>query len=171
MKNIMGLWMIQNVQKEIAADLSFGEICDMASREEITSLVDCNDPRFLAPENMTAEVQAACRESAQQVPERPAEVANVVYRSLAECFGEACREVEELTGKSYDRIHIIGGGAKAGYLNELTAKKTGKTIYAGPTEGTAIGNIAAQMITMGALKDLADARAFIARSFEIKEYN
>ncbi len=170
LKNIMGLWMIQNVQKEIAADLSFGEICDMASREDITSLVDCNDHRFLAPENMTEEVQAACRESGQQVPEGIAQVANVVYRSLAECLGNACLEVEELTGKCYDRIHVVGGGAKAEYLNELTVKKSGKRIYAGPTEGTAAGNLSVQMISLGAFADLAEARSCIARSFEIKEY-
>ncbi len=170
LKNIMGLWMIQNVQKEIAPDLSFGEICDRASRETISSLVDCNDGRFLAPENMTAEVQAACRESGQQVPEGIAQVASVIYRSLAECFGSACREVEELTGKQYDRIHIIGGGAKAEYLNELTAARCGMTVCAGPTEGTAIGNVAVQMIALGAFRGLADARACIAGSFDIETY-
>ncbi len=170
LKNIMGLWMIQSVKKEIGADLSFGEICEMASRERIDSRVDCNDDRFLAPANMTAEVQEACRESGQQVPEGIAQVASVIYNSLAECYGEACREVEGLTGKNYEKIRIVGGGANAAYLNELTAKASGKTVYAGPTEGTAIGNLAAQMISLGALENLEDARACIGRSFPIQIY-
>lgn len=170
LKNIMGLWMIQSVKKEIGAELSFGEICDMASLEQITSKVDCNDDRFLAPPNMTEEVQAACRESGQQVPEGIAQVASVIYNSLAECYGEACREVERLTGKTYEKIRIVGGGANAAYLNELTAKASGKTVYAGPTEGTAIGNLAAQMISLGDLENLEDARVCIGRSFPIHVY-
>ena len=83
LKNIMGLWMIQSVKKEIGGELGFGEICDMASKSSISSIVDCNDDRFLAPANMTKEVQAACAESGQQVPEGIAEVAAVIYNSLA----------------------------------------------------------------------------------------
>ncbi|MCD8301263.1 MAG: rhamnulokinase, partial [Clostridiales bacterium] len=171
LKNIMGLWMIQSVKKEIAADLSFGEICDIASKADIASIVDCNDDRFLAPAKMTAEVQAACLESGQQVPEGVAEVASVIYRSLAKCYGEACLGVEKLTGKHYDRLHIVGGGANAGYLNELTAKYSGKQIWAGPTEGTAVGNVAVQMIARGVFKDLAEARKCVAGSFPIHVYD
>lgn len=170
LKNIMGLWMIQSVKKEIAPDLSFGELCALASKETITSLVDANDARFLAPDNMTNEVKRACAESGQEVPKTPAQVASVIYNSLAKCYADTAKELEELTGKHYDAIHIVGGGANAGYLNELTAKATGKTIYAGPTEATAVGNIAAQMIAAGELQDLWDARACIFHSFPIETY-
>lgn len=170
LKNIMGLWMIQSVKKEIAPDLSFGELCALASKETITSLVDANDARFLAPGNMTNEVRCACAESGQEVPKTPAQVASVIYNSLAKCYADTAKELEELTGKHYDAIHIVGGGANAGYLNELTAKATGKTIYAGPTEATAVGNIAAQMIAAGELQDLWDARACIFHSFPIETY-
>lgn len=170
LKNIMGLWMIQSVKKEIAPDLSFGELCGLASKETIASLVDANDARFLAPGNMTNEVRRACAESGQDVPETPAQVASVIYNSLAKCYADTAKELEDLTGKHYDVIHIVGGGANAGYLNELTAKATGKTIYAGPTEATAVGNIAAQMIAAGELKDLGDARACIFHSFPIETY-
>lgn len=170
LKNIMGLWMIQSVKKEIGQELSFGEICEMASRETIASRVDCNDQRFLAPANMTAEVQAACRESGQQVPEGIAQTASVIYNSLADCYRDACREIEAITGKQYDRIRIVGGGANAAYLNELTAKASGKRVFAGPTEGTAIGNISVQMITDGELNSLQDARDCIAASFPITTY-
>lgn len=170
LKNIMGLWMIQSVKKEIGQDLSFGEICDMASKCEITSLVNCNDDRFLAPANMTEEVKAACRESGQQVPEGIAQTAAVIYNSLAKCYADTKKEIETMTGKCYDCIHIVGGGANADYLNRLTADVAGVTVYAGPTEATAIGNISAQMIAGGELESLKDARERIFASFPIRKY-
>lgn len=170
LKNIMGLWMIQSVKKEIAGELGFGEICDRASKCDIKSIVDCNDDRFLAPKNMTEEVQAACRESGQQVPEGIAQVAAVIYNSLAQCYAETIREIQEITGKHYNEIHIVGGGANADYLNRLTAAATGVPVYAGPTEATAVGNLAAQMITGGELENLQDARNCIFQSFPIAEY-
>lgn len=170
LKNIMGLWMIQSVKKEIGGNLGFGEICEQASHCTIPSIVDANDDRFLAPANMTEEVQAACRESGQQVPEGIAEVASVIYNSLAQCYAKTIKEIEEITGQKYDRIHIVGGGANAEYLNILTAKATGVPVYAGPTEATAIGNLAAQMMSAGELKNLKDARACVYKSFEIKQY-
>ena len=170
LKNIMGLWMIQSVKKEIGGELGFGEICEMASGSTITSIVDCNDDRFLAPANMTKEVQAACKEAGQQVPETLADVAAVIYNSLAQCYAKTIKEIEEITGKSYDRIHIVGGGANADYLNRLTAKATGIPVFAGPTEATAIGNLAAQMMSDGVLQNLTDARECVFRSFPIAEY-
>ncbi len=170
LKNIMGLWMIQSVKKEIGGELGFGEICEQASKCSISSIVDCNDDRFLAPENMTKEVQAACAESGQQVPEGIAEVASVIYNSLAKCYAKTIGEIAEITGQKYDCIHIVGGGANADYLNRLTARETGLTVYAGPTEATAIGNLAAQMLAVGELKNLQDARACVFDSFEIQTY-
>ena len=170
LKNIMGLWMIQSVKKEIGGELGFGEICEMASKCKIASIVDCNDDRFLAPENMTEEVRKACAESGQQVPEGIAEVASVIYNSLAKCYAKTIEELEEITGRKYDRIHIVGGGANADYLNKLTAEATGRSVYAGPTEATAIGNLAAQMMAAGALADLKTARACVLHSFPIMKY-
>ncbi|MCM1191004.1 MAG: rhamnulokinase [Butyrivibrio sp.] len=170
LKNIMGLWMIQSVKKEIGGDLSFGEICGLAEKCTISSVVDCNDDRFLAPADMTAEVQAACRESGQQVPDGIGETACVIYNSLAKCYAETIQEIGTITGQVYDRIHIVGGGANADYLNRLTAEETGVPVYAGPTEATAIGNLAVQMISGGDLSDLKDARACVRRSFEIREF-
>lgn len=170
LKNIMGLWMIQSVKREIGGELGFGEICEQASKCHIRSIVDCNDDRFLAPANMTEEVQAACRESGQQVPEGIAEVASVIYNSLAECYARTVEELEEITKKRYDRIHIVGGGSNAEYLNQLTAKATGIPVYAGPTEATAIGNVAAQMMAAGELAGLKAARACVFASFPITKY-
>lgn len=170
LKNIMGLWMIQSVRKELAPEQGFGEICEAAAKTDITSLVDCNDDRFLAPENMTKEVQAACKESGQKVPEGIAEAASVIYRSLAKCYAGTIAEIEAMSGITYDSIHVVGGGANAAYLNELTAKATKKTVYAGPTEATAIGNLTAQIIAAGELLNLQAARKCIFESFEIKKY-
>ena len=170
LKNIMGLWMIQSVKKEIAQDMSFAQICEMAAKEDIKSVVDANDDRFLAPENMTEEVKKACSESRQQIPQSVAEVAAVIYNSLAKCYAETAHEIEELTGKKYSHIYVVGGGSNAAYLNELTAKETGMTVYAGPGEATAIGNIASQMIATGELKNLKCARQCIFDSFEVKQY-
>ncbi|MCX4305289.1 MAG: rhamnulokinase [Acetatifactor sp.] len=168
LKNIMGLWMIQSVKKEIGEELSFGRICEMAAGCDIKSIVDCNDDRFLAPDNMTGEVQSACRESGQQVPEGIAEVACVIYNSLAKCYAGTVEEISGITGQSYDRIHIVGGGSNAEYLNRLTARETKLPVYAGPAEATAIGNLAAQMMAMGDIPNLKEARACVRRSFEIK---
>lgn len=170
LKNIMGMWMINSARKELAPDMSFSDICEDAAKQSISSIVDANSDRFLAPESMSKEVQAACAESGQQVPEGILETAAVIYNSLAECYAQTAREVEQMTGVSYDCIHIIGGGANADYLNRLTAKACQKKIYAGPIEATAIGNISAQMIAAGELDNLKDARACIYHSFDIAEY-
>ncbi len=170
LKNIMGLWMIQSVKKEIGGEKNYGEICEEASKCTIPSIVDCNDERFLAPKNMTEEVRMACRESGQQEPKELPEVAAVIYNSLAICYAKTIQEIEDITGKQYDRIHIVGGGANADYLNRLTAKATGRKVYAGPIEATAIGNITAQMIAGAEFDGLMEARNCIFASFPIAEY-
>ena len=170
LKNIMGLWMIQSVRKELSPKQGFGEICEAAARADIASLVDCNDDRFLAPQSMTEEVQKACAETGQRIPEGIAETACVIYNSLAQCYAQTIREIEEMSEITYESIHVVGGGANAAYLNELTAKATGKTVYAGPTEATAIGNLTAQIIAAGELENLQAARKCIFESFEIKKY-
>ena len=170
LKNIMGLWMIQSVKREFEEDLSFGEICARASKETISSIVDCNDDCFLAPKSMIQAVQDFCANTNQQVPKTVGEIASVIYNSLAKCYGDTIEGLEKVTGKTYDRIHVVGGGANAGYLNELTAKYTKKPVYAGPTEATALGNLAVQMMYAGELGNLVEARNCIRNSFEIVEY-
>ena len=168
--NIMGLWMIQSVRGELAPDISYGELCAQASKESISSLVDCQDDSFLSPDSMVEAIQDYCRKTSQTVPETLPELASVVYNSLAKCYTDKLQEIEKLVGVKYDKIHIIGGGSNAGYLNELTAKYTGIPVYAGPGEATAIGNILAQMIEEGVFEDLTQARNCVAASFEIQIY-
>mgnify|MGYP002802710307 FL=1 len=167
LKNIMGLWMIQSVKKEFAEDLSFAQICEMASKETISSIVDCNDDCFLAPKSMIKAVQDFCRKTGQQVPETVGEISSVIYNSLAKCYGDTVKEIEEITGKKYSTIYVVGGGSNAGYLNELTAKYTGKKVSAGPSEATAIGNVIVQMLHDGVFKDLPEARTCVRESFDV----
>lgn len=173
LKNIMGLWMIQSVKKELAAAgeaYSFAELCRMASHETIKSIVPCNDDVFLAPESMTEAVKAYLREAGQEVPETAGALAAVIYNSLAQCYKETVEELEAITGRTYQAVNIVGGGSNAEYLNQLTAKATGKTVYAGPGEATAIGNLLAQMIRAGEFQGLTEARAAVYHSFEISTY-
>lgn len=170
LKNIMGLWMIQSVKKEFEEDLSFAEICEQASKETIPSIVDCNDDCFLAPKSMIKAVQDYCERTNQPVPKTVGEIASVIYNSLGKCYADTIEGLEKVTGKTYDRIHVVGGGSNAGYLNELTAKYTKKPVYAGPGEATAIGNIAVQMLHAGELANLVEARNCIRESFDIVVY-
>ncbi len=161
LKNIMGLWMIQSVRKEIGGGLSFGEICEGASQETIPSIVDCNDASFLSPDSMVEAVKDYCKKTGQQVPETIYELAAVIYNSLARCYAETLTEIEKLTGKTYSRIHIIGGGSNAEYLNQLTAKYTEREVQPGPSEATAIGNLICQMINEKEFTSLKEARKSI----------
>ncbi len=171
LKNIMGLWMIQSIRHELDDRYSFAQLCDLAEEaKDFPSRVDVNDSRFLSPDNMTEAVQGYCREKGDPVPQTPGELATVVYQSLADCYAQTAKEIEQLTGKTYSCIHIVGGGANAAYLNQLTADRSGKTVYAGPTEGTAIGNLAAQMLAQEVFWTVDEARECIFHSFPIKKY-
>ncbi len=170
LKNIMGLWMIQSLKRELKDDYSFAQLCEMASKETISTIVDCQDEKFLAPESMIGAIQTYCEESKQTIPQTPGELAAVIYNSLAECYAKTMKELEELNHTDYSSLHIIGGGANAEYLNVITADRIQKDVYAGPTEATAVGNLIVQMLSTGVFEDLQEARHCVYESFEIKKY-
>ena len=170
LKNIMGLWMIQSVRQEFPQKYDYGTLCARAAETDIRSLIDCNDERFLAPKSMTAAIQDCCRETGQPVPESPWEIAAVIYNSLGRCYGETAAQIEEMTGKHYDRIYVVGGGSQAEYLNQVTAAAAGRTVSAGPAEATAAGNLAVQMLSAGLFSSLREARACIRESCAVKIY-
>lgn len=171
LRNIMGLWMIQSVRRELGKKYSYPELCDLAEQcKEFPSRVDVNDASFMAPKSMIKAIQKYCEKTGQKVPETPGELATVIYQSLAMCYGETVRAMEESTGKTFDSIHVIGGGSNASYLNQLTANATGKTVYAGPGEATAIGNLMAQMIRTGEFLGLSEARKCVYTSFDVQTY-
>ena len=129
--------------------------------------IDVNDKAFLAPENMTETIRAWCGR-----PDMPLdELLCCVYHSLAECYAETARQLAECYGTSYKALHIVGGGSRDAFLNELTAKKCGLEVIAGPTEATAIGNIVCQMLACGDIASVKDARALIAYSFDVTQFN
>ena len=172
LKNIMGLWMINSARHEVNDKYSFPQIVEMAEAEkDFPSRVDANDERFLSPDSMIGEIKKACEESGQKVPENFGQLATLIYTSLAECYAKTEKELEEANGRSYSRIHIVGGGCNVDYLNRLTAKATGKEVHAGPNEGTAIGNITAQMLATGVFHSVEEARENIHESFGIKVYS
>lgn len=175
LKNIMGLWIIQSVKKELEKDynqnISFQELCEKSELEKIQSFINCNDERLLAPESMIATIKEMCFETKQEVPNTAFEIAKVVYQSLAKSYSETAIDIERLTGRNFDNIYIVGGGAKADYLNKLTAQISGKNVVAMPIEGTALGNIIIQMIANKQFENLKEARNCITKSFDKKIYN
>lgn len=173
LKNIMGLWMIQNLRREMAENgqlPGFGELSRLAREAaDFPGRVDVDDPSFLAPESMSAAVRAYCERVGQPVPQSPGELLSCVYHSLAQCYAQSVRQLEALTGRSFQAVHIVGGGSQDAYLNQLTASATGLPVYAGPTEGTALGNLLVQMIAQGEFAGLQEARDAIRASFAVKE--
>lgn len=171
LRNITGLWIIQSVRHNLDDKYSFGEICTEAEKEKnFPSRIDVTDACFNAPDNMIDAIKGYCMRTGQQVPETLGQIATVVYASLAECYHKTIQSIEHSTGRTYSRIHIVGGGGNATYLNRLIAETTGKEIHVGPTEGTAIGNLVAQMIQKGEFTCKEEAREMIHQSFDVKVY-
>lgn len=140
-KNIMGMWLVNQLQKELCSGLGFGEIVRAAQQSSCDALVDANAPEFLAPISMKAAFDAATGGALKDV----GGYFRCAFRSLARCYGQALRELEENTGRSFEKLYIVGGGAKNAWLNQLTGEATGKTVMALPIEATALGNLKIQM--------------------------
>ena len=140
-KNIMGLWLIQSLQKELCPQKSFSEIVREAEASEFQTLVDADSPAFLSPVSMKAAFDAALTEK----PKNNADYFRCACRSLAQSYAKAICELENNTGKHYEKLYIVGGGAKNQFLNRLTEEATGKKVVALPIEATALGNLKVQM--------------------------
>lgn len=167
LKNIMGLWMIQCVRREYNKKYSWGDFVTLSKEvKDFNSIVDVNDNSFLAPASMIEAIKDYCRKTGQKVPETPGEIALCVYDSLAVCYKRAVETVERVTGYKFDTIHIVGGGCQNAYLNELTAKRTGRRVVAGPVEATAIGNALSQLLYDGAVKNINEAKELVKVSFD-----
>ena len=186
LKNIMGLWIIQSVRRELNGteyvkgtksrhkakkEYGFADLSEAAEKcYYFTSKIDVNDGRFLSPESMIDEIKAYCREREFTVPETVGELMQCVYTSLADCYVKTIADLAKITRKKITGINIIGGGSQDRYLNRITAKASGLPVYAGPTEGTAIGNLVIQMIGDGIFKNLQEARDCIFNSFDIETF-
>ena len=169
LKNIMGMWMMQNLRREFKHKYTFEELYELAYiGRYFTSTVDVNDDMFLAPESMIKALQDYCEQTGQEKPETECELLYCVYRSLAQCYAKTVAEIEAVTGRKYDTIHVVGGGCQDKFLDRLLVEVTGKDVYAGPIEATAIGNIMAQMLRDHVFEDLKEARQTVAKSFDVK---
>ena len=142
-KNIMGMWLVNRLRDELCPDTFWSEIVAEAETRHFDHLVNANDEAFLAPDSM----KEAFDQALPHPPKCTAGYFRCAYRSLAASYGEALRELEQNTGKTYDRIYIVGGGAKNAFLNRLTEEATGKKVIALPIEATALGNLKIQMET------------------------
>ncbi|KYG27814.1 rhamnulokinase [Priestia endophytica] len=172
LKNIMGLWMIQEVKRNYQDQYSFAELVDLARQvQEFKSTVNVDDPRFLKPENMIEEIQRYCQETNQAIPTTPGEVAKCVYDSLVCSYQQAINQIEEIFERKFEKINVIGGGCQNEMLNQLIADTTKKIVYAGPVEATAIGNIVSQLMAVGEIEDINEARTIIKHSFEVKKFS
>ena len=213
LKNIMGLWMIQSIRRELngvsyvegkdksnsetkphethmqgasapATDIAtkhyeleiepmlekgqvgFADLIEVArAAEPFSTTINVNDDRLLAPDSMIDEVCRACERSGQDVPRTIGELMRCVYLSLAQCYAHSIADLEVLTGRTFTSLNVVGGGSQDGYLSELTTRACGIPLYAGPTEGTALGNLA------GLFDSVADLRTNIAESFNVVEYH
>ena len=175
LKNIMGLWMIQECKREWdrrADAVDFAGLVALAEKAPaFKAVIDVDDPRFLAPGDMPARIQEYCREKGQPVPEGRGEISRVIYESLALKYRWAIERLEQdLLKKHIDVLHIVGGGSKNVMLNRMTASAIGRPVIAGPGEGTVIGNLLVQAMALGAVDSVAALRQVVSRSFENVTY-
>ena len=171
LKNIMGLWMIQEVRRNYENKYSFAELVELAKdAKDFQAVVNVNDDRFLKPNNMIDEIIKYCLETNQPIPDTPGKVAKCIYESLVESYKEAVSELEEILEREYKSINIIGGGSLNDFLNQQLADKTNKEVFAGPAVATAIGNIVSQLIALKEISDVKEARSIVKASFNIKKF-
>ena len=172
LRNINGLWIMQNLRKnwcEFEYEVSFPDIIK-ASREAKRQdfIIDPNDARFTAPYNMMKEVIAYCEEKGQGTPEGLGEIAMAIYNGLTQEYGRTVRELEVISGKTISCLNMVGGGIQDQLLCELTANAIQKPVVAGPIEGSVLGNIVMQLVALGHIKDRLEGRKIIKASFEQK---
>lgn len=195
LKNIMGLWIIQCIRRELnGVDYVEGNDCSLIDLTEylddvqdkkyefsdlicsaknssyFKTIIDVNDDRFLSPKNMTLEVINACKESNQEVPKTVGELLQCVYISLVNCYKKEISNLQSILGKQFRSINIVGGGCQDKYLNQLTANVCKLNVYAGPIEATSIGNVGVQMITDELFNSVESLRECIYNSFSIEKY-
>jgi sugar (pentulose or hexulose) kinase len=174
LKNIAGLFLLQECRREWAKEgkeYDYGKLTEMAEgAAPRAALLDLDDPAFWSPGEMPGKIVAHCRRSGQKVPGTPGEYTRLILESLAASYAKVARMMEELTGKKFKTLHIVGGGSQNNLLNQLAADATGMTVLAGPVEATALGNILTQAIATGALPSIAAGRALVARSLGARPF-
>jgi rhamnulokinase len=170
----MGMWLEQEcrrIWREENKNYSFAEIKEMVMNSPVNGpVIDTRDLRFMLPDNMIEEIQSACKESNQKVPQTEGEILRCVYESLAAAYKQTLDEIISVSGRKIEKLHIVGGGSQNEMLNQMTADLCGITVETGPIEGTAIGNLLVQLIANGELKDMDEARQLVKASFPTTIY-
>ncbi len=173
-KNITGLWVEQESKRQWEREgekISFAELASMAAAAEpLRCFIDTDDARFGVPGNIPKRIAEYCKETGQYVPQNKGEIVRCILESLAMRYRYTCECIDEMCGERIPAINIVGGGTKEDQLSQFAATACGRPVYAGPVEATALGNIAAQLIALGEIKDMWEARKVIANSFEVKTY-
>ncbi len=171
LKNISGLWLVQECRRnwaEAGQAFDYAELTRLAAGEEpFVSLIDPTDARFLAPTNMPAAIASFCRETRQAVPQTPGAIVRCALESLALLYRRTLEQIEALTGKRIELLHVVGGGSRNELLNQFTANALEIPVHAGPVEATAAGNILIQAIGLGHLPSLKAAREVVGRSMPV----
>ena len=174
LKNIIGLWLIQQCKRSFDAagrKYDYTELTQLAAdAEPLRSLVNPDDARFLNPPDMPKAIQDFCRETGQPVPETEGQIIRCATESLALKYGVTFRQIEELTGKRMEVLHIVGGGSRNDLLNQLTANACGRPVLTGPVEATVMGNILTQVRASGELKSLAEMRDVVRASTDMGRF-
>jgi rhamnulokinase len=174
LKNIMGLWVVQQCKRSFEAAkrrYNYGELAALAKKaKNPRTIIDLNDSRFLNPRDMPKEIQSLCRETKQPVPKTDGELVRCCYENLALKYHEVISSLEELTGSVIEVIHIVGGGSQSDLLNQLTSDACRRPVAAGPIEATAMGNLLTQIRADGELGSLAEMREVVRASTSVRHY-
>ncbi len=174
LKNIMGLWLVQECRRtweRAGQRYEYAELGDLAAAAKpFAAIIDPDDPSFLAPGDMPGRIDAYCHRTGQSPPAGPGETIRACLESLALTYRQTLARIEECAGRHIEVIHAVGGGIQNKHLCQWTADATGRPVIAGPVEATAVGNVIVQAIATGALNTIRDARELVRRSFELTTY-
>lgn len=174
LKNIMGLWLVQQCKRSFdtaGRKYDYAQLATMAAKARpLRSIINLNDPRFLNPPDMPKAIQKFCRETKQPIPKTDGELVRCAYESLALKYREVLGSLEELTGEQIEVIHIVGGGSQSQLLNQFTADACQRPVVAGPVEATAMGNLLTQVRADGELGSLAEMRKVVRASSQVRHY-
>lgn len=175
LKNIMGLWLIQECKRswdQAGENHSFADLVVLADKASaFRSFINPDDLLFLPPGGMPERIQEYCRRTGQAVPESIGEITRTIYESLALQYRLVLDRLEHLGGMRYPRLHMMGGGIQNKLLCQMTASAIGREVWAGPVEASSLGNVAAQLIALGEVKDIREARSLIKRSYPVDTYS
>jgi len=174
LKNIVGLWLLQECRRTWALDQRNYDYATLAAEAELAmpfgALINPNDARFWKPDDMPGKIAAYCRETGQPAPETPGQFTRCIYESLALLYARTLGEIAEVRGRAITRLHIVGGGSQSRLLNQFAASATGCTVLAGPVEATALGNVLLQAVALGHLDSLGALRDVVRASFAIESF-